>query len=110
MFDDGLHGDGAAGDGLFAGQISNRPNNTVVEYYVEASDGTFTRSYPNVVPGPAGQTANLLYQVNDAIDPSAAWTPGSAPNFMFVMTNYERSQLDQLGNNSPNSNAQMNGT
>ncbi len=32
MFDDGQHGDGRAGDGLFAAQIPSQPDGTVVEF------------------------------------------------------------------------------
>src|SRR5439155_1442775 len=38
MFDDGLHGDGAAGDGVFGAQVPPRPNLTVIEFYIQASD------------------------------------------------------------------------
>lgn len=42
MFDDGAHGDGAANDGLFAGDIPSFPAGSLVRYYVEdrAADGT----------------------------------------------------------------------
>lgn len=45
MFDDGLHGDGAAGDGRFGAFISPKPAGTVVKYYIEAADngGNITR-------------------------------------------------------------------
>ena len=35
MLDDGLHGDGEAGDGLFGGSPTNYPAGTKVRYYVE---------------------------------------------------------------------------
>jgi hypothetical protein len=38
MFDDGLHGDGAAGNGVWGTAIAAQPSGTVVRYYVEATD------------------------------------------------------------------------
>ena len=39
MLDDGLHGDGAAGDGIYGGQIPAKPVGTTVSYYLTATDG-----------------------------------------------------------------------
>ncbi|MDP6850378.1 MAG: CotH kinase family protein [Planctomycetota bacterium] len=36
MFDDGLHGDGAAGDGVFGVEIPAHPAGTKIEYYIRA--------------------------------------------------------------------------
>ncbi len=36
MFDDGAHGDGAAGDNVFGGAITNYPAGTKVRFYIEA--------------------------------------------------------------------------
>lgn len=38
MFDDGNHGDGAPGDGLYGAQIPGRPHGTVIDYYISAAD------------------------------------------------------------------------
>ncbi|MCK4304639.1 MAG: lamin tail domain-containing protein, partial [Candidatus Eisenbacteria sp.] len=38
MFDDGLHGDGAAGDSVFGAIIPPYPNSTLVRYYALATD------------------------------------------------------------------------
>jgi hypothetical protein len=38
MFDDGLHGDGAAGDSIFGTQVGPHPTDTLVRYYVRATD------------------------------------------------------------------------
>lgn len=50
MMDDGLHGDGAAGDGIFGGYIPFFPKGTYVRYYVEAikADNFGTRTYEPV--------------------------------------------------------------
>lgn len=38
MYDDGLHHDGAAGDDVYGGAVPPQPENTVVHYYVTATD------------------------------------------------------------------------
>ena len=38
MADDGLHGDGAAGDGVYGGQIPGFPAGSTVSYYLAATD------------------------------------------------------------------------
>lgn len=38
MVDDGAHGDGAAGDGLYGAQIPSQMTDTVVTYYLSATD------------------------------------------------------------------------
>ncbi len=47
MFDDGLHNDGEAGDGVFAATLPAQPNLTVVEFFVQAGDVTgHQRTWP----------------------------------------------------------------
>jgi hypothetical protein len=36
MYDDGLHGDGGSGDGIFGGDIPSQPAGNIVRYYIEA--------------------------------------------------------------------------
>ncbi len=110
MWDDGLHEDGAAGDGVFAATIPAQANNAVVEFYVAATDGDgLTRTWP----APAqdsdgsllGQVCNALYQVDDST------YSGTYPLYKMVMTEAERAELAQIGTVSyPGSDAQMNGT
>jgi hypothetical protein len=38
MHDDGIHNDGGSGDGLFGAQIPDFIQNTIVDYYVTATD------------------------------------------------------------------------
>ena len=50
MFDDGLHGDGAAGDGLYGVTVPARKSQTLVHYRVTATDsqgGVTTLPYPD---------------------------------------------------------------
>src|SRR4051794_34227265 len=71
MFDDGAHGDGAAADGIYGAIIPAQANNTVIEFYVVATDaGARSSSWPGPViaavdgAGPTGQVANALYEVD----------------------------------------------
>jgi len=66
MLDDGLHGDGAAGDGTYGASLVKRSNGTIVQFYVEAVDGTaHTRRFPANAP-----TSVCLYQVDDRAYPT----------------------------------------
>ena len=114
MADDGDHGDGKAGDGVFGAILPAQPNGTVVEFYVAASDATgHTRTWPAPVQPSGTQAANLLYQVDDSFDPAAPWVPGSQPIYRLILTEAERAELAQIGAASDGqelSNALMNGT
>ncbi|MHB8521724.1 MAG: lamin tail domain-containing protein [Limisphaerales bacterium] len=109
MFDDGQHGDGAAGDGVFGALLPPRPNQTVVEFYLQAQDGS---GNARTFPAPAwrdtqrGQFANLLYQVDE--------TPynGAQPVYRLIMTETNRAELAALGRECPDawSDAAMNAT
>jgi VCBS repeat-containing protein len=63
MFDDGLHGDGAASDGEFGVILQPSANSTIIEFYVRASDGTNLRTWP--APTNTGQNANALFQFDN---------------------------------------------
>ncbi|HEX6811135.1 MAG TPA: CotH kinase family protein [Planctomycetota bacterium] len=45
MFDDGQHGDGGAGDGVFGAIIASQQPGAFVDYYVEAKTATTAASY-----------------------------------------------------------------
>lgn len=60
MYDDGLHGDGAAGDGLYAAQIPAQPGGTAVNYTITASD---THSTSTTYPG----SGSLGYVVSSSL-------------------------------------------
>lgn len=92
MFDDGLHSDGAANDGIFAASIPPRPQATVVEFYVSALDAAgLTRTWPAPVQETngtsLGQACNALYQVDDTN------YIGAQPLYRFIMTERERAEL-----------------
>jgi hypothetical protein len=60
MFDDGLHGDGAAGDGVYGAQILAQTGGTTVNFRVSATD-----SNNAVTTGPA--VGSYTYTVNAAL-------------------------------------------
>jgi hypothetical protein len=107
MVDDGQHGDGAPADRVFGALLPARPNDTVVELYVSATDaGGNTRTWPAPVQPGGTQAANCLYQVDDA---SYA---GTQPLHRLITTEAERLELAAIGE-MPwywSSNARMNAT
>ncbi len=111
MFDDGLHGDGFAGDGVYAAILPPQPDDTVVEFYVHAIDAALNaRTYPAPSQPTGEQLTNLLYQVDDSV------YAGDQPIFRLIMTEAERAELADIGSDpsdgiaEQDSDAQMNGT
>ena len=69
MLDDGAHGDGAAGDHVYGGQIPAMANGTTVSYYVTATDNSgLVTTDPAIAPtnkysytvGAAALTVNVV--------------------------------------------------
>ena len=77
MFDDGEHGDGAAGDGVFAGEIPPFPDGTRILFWVEATDGT---GVAREFPGPEEDRCVVRYH-------------GSKPESLVILQSRE-SQLE----------------
>ncbi|MEE8451635.1 MAG: lamin tail domain-containing protein, partial [Thermoguttaceae bacterium] len=113
MADDGLHGDGAANDGVYGAVLPAAPDGTVIELFVRAIDSAGnTRTWPAATQD-NGQATNLLYQVDDTLDLIGSMWPGAEPTYLLVMTEAERAELADIGdggNNEERTNAQMNGT
>jgi hypothetical protein len=86
MADDGRHGDGAAGDGIFGALLPARPLGTIVEFYIEAENPQGTRRWPEATFGANGTQANGLYQVDT--EPT-----GALPRYRLIMTEAERQTL-----------------
>lgn len=110
MYDDGLHNDDDPGDGIYGAELPARPDGTIVEFYVRATDENLnSRNWPAPVTG-KGQTANALYQVDDSF--SENWTPGDQPVFRAILTAQEWLELDAMEDSSTTrrSNAQRNAT
>lgn len=103
MFDDGLHGDGAPGDGIVGGTVPPQANNAVVEFYVAATDPSGqTRTWPSPAldDGVPRQALNALYQVDDA-QQAALPRPGELPRYRLVLLAADRAELESINRNSP---------
>jgi len=114
MQDDGVGRDITADDGLFTGLIQAMPDQSVVEFYLEATDDAGkTRSFPapGSVDGVPEQATNLLYQVDDSYSPVSS---EKDPLYRIVMKEEERAELiDVIGSGveiDRDSNAEMNAT
>lgn len=93
MFDDGLHKDGPAGDGVFGVALPAQNAGVVVEFYISARDGqNNTRTFPAPTLDAAGaspqQNANCLYQVDEEV-----WTD-SRPLYRLITTGLENYRYD----------------
>ena len=115
LLDDGSHGDGAAGDGVYGGTLPAQANGTIIEYYFEATDAAgHVRRQPAFALPTNTPLTNRLYQVDDTFDPT--WQTGRQPIYYIIMTAAERTELADIGDSTtdgisePDSNAQMNGT
>ncbi|MES2708277.1 MAG: Ig-like domain-containing protein [Verrucomicrobiota bacterium] len=85
MADNGLRGDGAAGDGVFGAVLPAQALATVVEFYVRAADaGANARTWPaptlDLDGANPAQNANCLYQVDEEV-----WTD-HRPLYQMIMT------------------------
>ena len=112
MFDDGLHSDGVANDGVFAAAIPSQTNNAVVEFYIHAQDlEGHVRTWPAAAietnGASLGQVANALYQVDDSS------YSGTFPLYKLIMKETNRVELAAIGsasNGEQDTDADMNGT
>jgi hypothetical protein len=114
MYDDGLHGDGLAGDRVYGAvlpawsAIVPAPASKTVEFYVSASDaGGLTRTYPAPTDELGTQGANLLFQYDDNV------YLGDQPVYRLVIPQAEwNAWFTQMGQGNPaeDSNARMNAT
>ncbi len=98
MFDDGGHGDGLAGDGIYGAQLPARASGTVVEYYVHASDTAGnTRDWPAMgrdYTGTLDHFCNALYQVDDTVP------AGNTPVYYLVMKAADKAELSAINANT----------
>jgi len=106
MFDDGLHSDGQAGDYVYAAILPAQPHLTVMEFYIEATDGDHLRTWPAaaLIDGTPSQACNMLYQVDD----NASGDSPVQPTIRLIMTEAERAEL--ASGTIRNTDAQMNAT
>ena len=83
-----------AGDGTgnFAAVLGPKNNLTIVEFYVSASDGVNTRTWP--APTTEGQNANCLYQVdNEVLNATASY-------YRLILTGAENLAFDNVADTS----------
>jgi hypothetical protein len=111
MFDDGAHGDGLPGDGVYGAAIAPQADRTIVEFYVEAAGVTGrTNSWPAPAiaafdgAGPTGQVANALFQFDNTV------YAGGQPLYRLLMTEAERVERTIISNVDSSSDAAMNAT
>lgn len=90
LFDDGLHADNAAGDHEFGAALPAQANGAIVEFYVESTDGTLTRTWPPAALNTAGNaflandaSPHCLYQVDNSV-----WTQPQ-PIYRIIMSKVE---------------------
>ena len=104
MLDDGGHGDGAAGDGLYGAVIPPQTSGTLLEFYLTASDAQGnTRTIPRVTPA-TGRTANFVMQIDNTARTNAQ------PLYRVVMAAVEKAALDAVEGAQPLSDAASSGT
>ena len=95
-----MTGDGAGGFAATIAAIST--NLSVVEWYIAASDGTNTRTWP--APTNEGQNANCQYQVNNE-----AFTATDS-YYLLVLTGAENAAYNSLATSNPSSDRRFNMT
>jgi hypothetical protein len=85
MLDNGVTADGKASDQTFGTILPAQPNGTIVEFYVKATDGHNSRTWPGPTNDTGAQEANCHFQVFDSQD-----TGKPAPVYRIITTNKER--------------------
>ena len=99
MYDDGVHGDGGPGDGIHGVLLPAQANNAIIEFYIEAGDGSaHTRTWPAAARdenGVATQSANALLQVDDTVD------AGAMPVYRVILKAADKIELNQINTNAP---------
>lgn len=76
------------GNGRFSTTLAAMADQTLVEFYIAAGDGTQTRTWP--APTAEGQTANCNFQVDDE-----AGSPG-VPTYRLILTGTENEGYEEV--------------
>ncbi|MFT6862839.1 MAG: hypothetical protein ACJAVK_001399, partial [Akkermansiaceae bacterium] len=105
MSDDALNGDGDAGDGVFGATLPAFPDGTVVDFFVSASDGVNTRTWPGPTDDRGNQAANALFQ----IEATPVSSDQSLPVYRLILSPDEKAEFE-FDNFDDASGAQMNAT
>ncbi|MDP3073325.1 MAG: lamin tail domain-containing protein [Opitutaceae bacterium] len=69
------------GTGAFSATLAPQADKAIIEFYVSATDGTLTRTWP--APTSEGQNANCVYQVDNEV------VAGPAPAYRLILTGAE---------------------
>ena len=78
--------------GVFIATIPALADKAVVEFYVSATDGTLSRTWP--AANSAGQTTNCLYQVDNEV------ITGTSPAYRLILTGAENTAYAAIASNS----------
>lgn len=104
------------GRGELSSEIPGQPDETVIEFYIRTTTATAERTWPAPTQPSGEQEANALIQFDNSYDPDAPWPPGAQPKYRIIMTEDERAELADIGDDSESprneeeSNAEMNCT
>lgn len=90
------------GTGAFSATLAARSDKAIVEFYVSATDGTNTRTWPAATS--EGQNANCAYQVDNEV------YSGTAPIYRLVLTGAENAAYTSLASSNPQSDRLFNFT
>ncbi len=87
------------GDGRFVATLGARPDKTIIEFYIQATDGAASRTWP--APTSEGQNANCVYQVDNEVIGSAAAA------YRLVLTAAENAAYESLAATNPQSDREF---
>lgn len=88
--------------GRYVATLDALANKQIVEFYVSATDGVNTRTWP--APSSEGQNTNCTYQVDNEI------YTGASPVYRLVLTAAENTAFESLARQNPQSDRQFNVT
>ncbi len=80
------------GTGRFSATLAAKTALAIVEFYVSASDGSLTRTWP--APNSEGQTTNCAYQVDNEV------ITGTAPAYRLILTAAENAAFTSASTSS----------
>ena len=114
--DDGAHGEGAAGDGIFGAFLPPQTNNAIVEFYITATDAEgHTRTWPaapldaNRLPMAQASVPNAFLQVDN--NTGNDYSPANGfPVYRLIMRQADMTNFNAFPNKAPNSDARMQAT
>lgn len=83
------------GNGRFAATLGAKADKTIVEFYIQSTDGSAARTWP--APTSEGQNANCTYQVDNEV------VAGNAATYRMVLTAPENAAFETLASTNPQS-------